>query len=97
MSYEVAAAPAAVLLSGGMLAAGRDPEEFLHTYKFIAPILDYDLPFIPVVMVLSPIRTGMCALLSRSAVRMAGRQRRSPRTAAVDVVPADPGTLLPGR
>lgn len=71
-------------------------EEFLHAGKLIASNLDYDLPFIPVVMVISPIYIGMCMLLSWSAHRLAGRQRRSPRTQAAGVSPAEPGTLLPG-
>ncbi|WLQ39609.1 amino acid ABC transporter permease [Streptomyces laculatispora] len=71
-------------------------EEFLHAGKLIASNLDYDLPFIPVVMVISPIYIGMCMLLSWFATWVAKRQRRNPRTEAVDVAPADPGTLLPG-
>ncbi|MFD5033392.1 amino acid ABC transporter permease [Streptomyces sp. NPDC058405] len=70
-------------------------EEFLHAGKLIASNLDYDLPFIPVVMVISPIYIGMCMLLSWFANWMARRQRRNPRTEAVGVAPADPGTLLP--
>ncbi|WNI28222.1 amino acid ABC transporter permease [Streptomyces sp. ITFR-6] len=71
-------------------------EEFLHAGKLIASNLDYDLPFIPVVMVISPIYIGMCMLLSWFATWMAKRQRRNPRTEAVDVAPAPPGTLQPG-
>jgi glutamate transport system permease protein len=71
-------------------------EEFLHAGKLIASNLDYDLPFIPVVMVISPIYIGMCMLLSWFATWVARRQRRSPKTEAVEVAPADPGTLLPG-
>ncbi|WP_329306084.1 amino acid ABC transporter permease [Streptomyces sp. NBC_01260] len=71
-------------------------EEFLHAGKLIASNLDYDLPFIPVVMVISPIYIGMCMLLSWFATWVAKRQRRNPRTEAVDVAPAGPGTLLPG-
>ncbi|MCX4984439.1 amino acid ABC transporter permease [Streptomyces sp. NBC_00572] len=71
-------------------------EEFLHAGKLIASNLDYDLPFIPVVLVISPIYIGMCMLLSWFATWVAGRERRSPKTKAVDVAPADPGTLLPG-
>ncbi|MER7660950.1 MULTISPECIES: amino acid ABC transporter permease [unclassified Streptomyces] len=71
-------------------------EEFLHAGKLIASNLDYDLPFIPVVMVISPIYIGMCMLLSWFANWMARRQRRNPRTEAVDIAPAEPGTLLPG-
>ncbi|WP_327326903.1 amino acid ABC transporter permease [Streptomyces sp. NBC_01210] len=71
-------------------------EEFLHAGKLIASNLDYDLPFIPVVMVISPIYIGMCMLLSWFANWMARRQRRNPKTEAADVAPAEPGTLLPG-
>lgn len=71
-------------------------EEFLHAGKLIASNLDYDLPFIPVVMVISPIYIGMCMLLSWFATWVAKRERRNPRTEAVDVAPAEPGTLLPG-
>ncbi|MGW2200801.1 amino acid ABC transporter permease [Streptomyces sp. NPDC001774] len=71
-------------------------EEFLHAGKLIASNLDYDLPFIPVVMVISPIYIGMCVLLSWFATWVAGREGRSPKTQAVDLAPAEPGTLLPG-
>jgi glutamate transport system permease protein len=71
-------------------------EEFLHAGKLIASNLDYDLPFIPVVMVISPIYIGMCMLLSWFAHWLAGRQRHNPRTEAVGDTPAAPGTLLPG-
>ncbi|MFE9662493.1 MULTISPECIES: amino acid ABC transporter permease [unclassified Streptomyces] len=71
-------------------------EEFLHAGKLIASNLDYDLPFIPVVMVISPIYIGMCMLLSWFAHWVARRQRRNPRTEAVEIAPAEPGTLLPG-
>jgi len=54
------------------------------------------LPFIPVVTVISPIGIGMCMLLSWFAPRVSRRERRSPETEAVDVAPAEPGTLLPG-
>jgi glutamate transport system permease protein len=69
--------------------------EFLHAGKPIASNLDYDLPFIPVVMVISPIRVGVCVPLSWFAHRPAGRQRRGPGPEAVGATPADPGTLLP--
>ena len=72
-------------------------EEFLHAGKLIASNLDYDLPFIPVVMVISPIYIGMCVLLSWFATWVARRERRNPKTKAVDVAPAEPVTLLPGR
>ncbi|MFC9424341.1 amino acid ABC transporter permease [Streptomyces sp. NPDC059255] len=71
-------------------------EEFLHAGKLIASNLDYDLPFIPVVMVISPIYIGMCMLLSWFAHWLAGRQRHNPRTEAVEAAPAGTGTLLPG-
>lgn len=71
-------------------------EEFLHAGKLIASNLDYDLPFIPVVMVISPIYIGMCMLLSWFAGWVSRREQRSPRTDAVAVATAGPGTLLPG-
>ncbi|GAA2304097.1 amino acid ABC transporter permease [Streptomyces kunmingensis] len=71
-------------------------EEFLHAGKLIASNLDYDLPFIPVVMVISPIYIGMCMVLSWFAQWMSKRQRRNPKTDAADVAAAEPGTLLPG-
>ncbi|MEU2250697.1 amino acid ABC transporter permease [Streptomyces sp. NPDC019224] len=71
-------------------------EEFLHAGKLIASNLDYDLPFIPVVMVISPIYIGMCMLLSWFATWVAKRQRRNPKTEAVGVGPAQPSTLMPG-
>ncbi|RII09268.1 Inner membrane amino-acid ABC transporter permease protein YecS [Streptomyces sp. YIM 130001] len=71
-------------------------EEFLHAGKLIASNLDYDLPFIPVVLVISPIYIGMCMLLSWFATWVARRQKRNPKTEAVDVATAEPGTLLPG-
>ncbi len=71
-------------------------EEFLHAGKLIASNLDYDLPFIPVVMVISPIYIGMCMLLSWCANWAAKRQRRNLKTEAVEVNAPEPGTLLPG-
>ncbi|MET9696282.1 amino acid ABC transporter permease [Streptomyces sp. NPDC006529] len=71
-------------------------EEFLHAGKLIASNLDYDLPFIPVVMIISPVYIGMCMLLSWFATRMARRQRRNPKTEAAHVGPAEAGSLLPG-
>ncbi|MEU3653933.1 amino acid ABC transporter permease [Streptomyces sp. NPDC032161] len=71
-------------------------EEFLHAGKLIASNLDYDLPFIPVVMVISPIYIGLCMLLSWFATWVARQERRSPKTKAVEVAPAEPGTVLPG-
>ncbi|MFJ5881837.1 amino acid ABC transporter permease [Kitasatospora cineracea] len=54
-------------------------EEFLHAGKLIATNLDYDLPFIPVVMVIAPVYIGMCLLLSWFARWLERRGRRSPR------------------
>lgn len=71
-------------------------EEFLHAGKLIASNLDYDLPFIPVVMVISPIYIGLCMLLSWFATWVAKRERRNVKTKAVEIAPAGPGTLLPG-
>ncbi|WP_328906705.1 amino acid ABC transporter permease [Streptomyces sp. NBC_00234] len=70
-------------------------EEFLHAGKLIASNLDYDLPFIPVVMVISPIYIGLCMLLSWFATWVAKRERRNVKTKAVEIAPAEPGTLLP--
>ncbi|MFE4454049.1 amino acid ABC transporter permease [Streptomyces sp. NPDC056796] len=72
-------------------------EEFLHAGKLIASNLDYDLPFIPVVMVISPIYIGMCMLLSWFATWVAKRERRNPKTEGTGVAAAEPGTVLPGR
>ncbi|MEU9252280.1 amino acid ABC transporter permease [Streptomyces sp. NPDC048270] len=72
-------------------------EEFLHAGKLIASNLDYDLPFIPVVMIISPIYIGMCMLLSWFATWVARRERRNVKTRAVDVGPPEPGVVLPGR
>jgi glutamate transport system permease protein len=89
---------AAILLA---LGARQGPapftyEDFLGAGKLIASILDYDLPFIPVVTVIAPICIGMCVLFHRSAPRVFRWGRRSPETEAVDMAPAEPGTLLPG-
>ena len=80
----------------GRVLAHLVGEGFPGAGKTVAPILDYDLRFIPVVTVISPLRIGMCVLLSRFAPWAYGRGRRSPETEAVDVAPAEPGTLLPG-
>ncbi|MFI1178671.1 amino acid ABC transporter permease [Streptomyces sp. NPDC020799] len=71
-------------------------EEFLHAGKLIASNLDYGLPFIPVVMIISPIYIGMCMILSWLAHVAARRQRGSLKTEAVEVAEPEPGTLLPG-
>ena len=83
-------------ISAVQYPTGITYEEFLHAGKLIASNLDYDLPFIPVVMVISPIYIGMCMLLSWLAQRVSRWERRSPKTEAVKVAPAEPGTLLPG-
>ncbi|WP_411104385.1 amino acid ABC transporter permease [Streptomyces sp. cmx-4-9] len=72
-------------------------EEFLHAGKLIASNLDYDLPFIPVVMIISPVYIGMCMLLSWFATWVARRERGNVKTSAVEVAGTDPGTVLPGR
>ncbi|WP_433893536.1 amino acid ABC transporter permease [Streptomyces sp. CA-111067] len=60
-------------------------QEFLYAGKLIATNLDYDLPFIPVVMVIAPIYIGMCMLLSWCANRLARLQRHSQKTAEAPV------------
>ncbi|MEU8826705.1 amino acid ABC transporter permease [Streptomyces sp. NPDC048636] len=71
-------------------------EEFLHAGKLIASNLDYDLPFIPVVMVISPIYIGMCMLLSWFANWVAKRERRSVKTGQMAVAPPEPAAPMPG-
>ncbi|GAA2341100.1 amino acid ABC transporter permease [Streptomyces violaceusniger] len=71
-------------------------EEFLHAGKLIASNLDYGLPFIPVVMVISPIYIGMCMLLSWFANWVAKRERRSVKTRQVEVAAAEPAAPMPG-
>ncbi|WP_413806573.1 amino acid ABC transporter permease [Streptomyces sp. OE57] len=71
-------------------------EEFLHAGKLIASNLDYDLPFIPVVMVISPIYIGMCMLLSWFANWVAKRERRSMKTRQVEVAAPEPAAPMPG-
>lgn len=65
-------------------------QEFLYAGKLIATNLDYDLPFIPVVMVIAPIYIGMCVLLSWFANWLAGRERRSPKVEDTPVTVAPP-------
>jgi glutamate transport system permease protein len=69
-------------------------EEFLHAGKLIASNLDYDLPFIPVVMVISPVYIGMCMLLSWLAHWLARRERRDPKAKAAATPEAGPGAPL---
>ncbi|MBL1100766.1 amino acid ABC transporter permease [Streptomyces coffeae] len=71
-------------------------EEFLHAGKLIASNLDYDLPFIPVVMVISPIYIGMCMLLSWFANWVAKRERRSVKTGQMKVAAPEPAAPVPG-
>ncbi|TJZ54521.1 amino acid ABC transporter permease [Streptomyces piniterrae] len=71
-------------------------DEFLHAGKLIASNLNYGLPFIPVVMVISPIYIGLCMLLSWFANWVSKRQKRNPKVEAVEVAAAEPGPLLPG-
>ncbi|GAU67203.1 putative glutamate ABC transporter permease protein [Streptomyces sp. NBRC 110611] len=71
-------------------------EEFLHAGKLIASNLDYDLPFIPVVLIISPVYIGMCMLLSWLANWVSRRQLRNPKVEAAEVAAPEPGTLLPG-
>ncbi|MFC9224891.1 amino acid ABC transporter permease [Streptomyces hygroscopicus] len=71
-------------------------EEFLHAGKLIASNLDYDLPFIPVVMVISPIYIGMCMLLSWFATWVAKRERRSVKTRQAEVAAPEPAAPMPG-
>ncbi|WP_371478083.1 amino acid ABC transporter permease [Kitasatospora sp. NBC_00315] len=71
-------------------------EEFLHAGKLIATNLDYDLPFIPVVMVIAPVYIGMCLALSWLAGRLERRGRRSPKArGAAPVAGADVAMGLP--
>ncbi|MFD5084816.1 amino acid ABC transporter permease [Kitasatospora sp. NPDC058201] len=71
-------------------------EEFLHAGKLIATNLDYDLPFIPVVMVIAPVYIGMCLLLSWLARWIEQRSRRSPRVrGGAPVADADVSMGLP--
>jgi glutamate transport system permease protein len=60
-------------------------QEFLYAGKLIAANLDYDLPFIPVVMIIAPIYIGMCMLLSWFATWVARQERRNPKVSAKTV------------
>lgn len=68
-------------------------EEFLYAGKLIATDLDYDLPFIPVVLVIAPVYIGMCMLLSWCANRLARRERHSPRTRGTPVAVSPPPAI----
>jgi glutamate transport system permease protein len=65
-------------------------EEFLYTGRLIATNLDYDLPFIPVVMVIAPVYIGMCMLLSWFANWLGRRERRSPKVEGTPVAVSPP-------
>ncbi|EDY45045.1 amino acid ABC transporter permease [Streptomyces sp. SPB074] len=69
-------------------------EEFLHAGKLIASNLDYDLPFIPVVMVIAPLYIGMCMVLSWLAHLLARRERRDPKADAATTPEPGPGAPL---
>ncbi|MEU8569809.1 amino acid ABC transporter permease [Streptomyces pathocidini] len=71
-------------------------EEFLQAGKLIATNLDYDLPFIPVVLIISPIYIGLCMLLSWFANWVGKRERRNVKTSAAEVAPAGPSESLSG-
>ena len=71
-------------------------EEFLHAGQLIAINLDYGMPFIPVVLVISAIYIGLCMLLSWVANRVAKRERRNLKNEAVGVAPAEAGSTMPG-
>lgn len=71
-------------------------EEFLHAGKLIAINLDYSMPFIPVVLVISAIYIGLCMLLSWFANWVARRERRNVKTEAVEVAAPVSGSGMPG-
>ena len=64
-------------------------QEFLYSGKLIATNLDYDLPFIPVVMVIAPVYIGMCMLLSWCANRLARHERRRDHARGQSRAPLD--------
>ena len=71
-------------------------EEFLHAGRLIAINMDYTMPFIPVVIVISAIYIGLCMLLSWFATWVARRERGNVKNEAVDVAPAVAGSAMPG-
>ncbi|MFI8851057.1 amino acid ABC transporter permease [Streptomyces sp. NPDC053499] len=71
-------------------------EEFLHAGRLIAINMDYTMPFIPVVMVVSAIYIGLCMLLSWFANRVARRERGNVKNEAVPVGPAEAAPTMPG-
>lgn len=71
-------------------------EEFLHAGRLIAINLDYSMPFIPVVIVISAVYIGLCMLLSWFANWVARRERRNVKTEAVEVAAPVSGPTMPG-
>jgi len=71
-------------------------EEFLHAGRLIAINMDYTMPFIPVVIVVSAIYIGLCMLLSWFANWVARRERGNLKNEAVAVAPAQAGSTMPG-
>ncbi|MGI5348075.1 amino acid ABC transporter permease [Streptomyces sp. CA-250714] len=71
-------------------------EEFLHAGRLIAINMDYTMPFIPIVIVISAIYIGLCMLLSWFANWVARRERRNVKNEAVSVGPAEAAPTMPG-
>ncbi|MEW2219615.1 amino acid ABC transporter permease [Streptomyces sp. NPDC006990] len=71
-------------------------EEFLHAGRLIAINMDYTMPFIPVVIVISTVYIGLCMLLSWFANWVARRERGNVKNEAVPVAPAEAAPTMPG-
>ncbi|WP_019547596.1 amino acid ABC transporter permease [Streptomyces sulphureus] len=71
-------------------------EEFLHAGRLIAINMDYTMPFIPVVLVVSTIYIGLCMLLSWCANRVARCERHNVKNRDVEVAPARAGSTMAG-
>lgn len=71
-------------------------EEFLHAGRLIAINMDYTMPFIPVVIVVSAIYIGLCMLLSWFANWVARRERGNIKNEAVSVGPSEAAPTMPG-
>ncbi|MGP3990470.1 amino acid ABC transporter permease [Streptomyces sp. 3N207] len=71
-------------------------EEFLHAGRLIAINMDYTMPFIPVVIVISAIYIGLCMLLSWFANWVARRERGNVKNEAVSVAPPEAAPTMPG-
>ncbi|MBQ0863973.1 MULTISPECIES: amino acid ABC transporter permease [Streptomyces] len=71
-------------------------EEFLHAGRLIAINMDYTMPFIPVVIVVSAIYIGLCMLLSWFANWVARRERGNIKNEAVSVGPPEAAPTMPG-